>query len=107
MRSVTTKVDMFSFGIVVMELLTRRRPTALFLDDGSPTTFHQLAEVALANGTEGILEVLDPALVMDVAKQKLEMLEALFRLAHNCTAPNPGDRPDMSEVLATLLKIKG
>lgn len=106
MMKVTTKVDVFSFGIVVMELLTRRRPTALFHEDGSPTTFHELVGSALGNGTEGILQILDPSLTLNVTKQQLEMLQVLFELAHSCASPNPADRPDMNEVLASLLKIQ-
>lgn len=106
MRKVTTKVDVFSFGIVVMELLTRQRPTALFREDKTPITFHQLAESALAKGTGGIVQILDSALASNVTKQQQEMLGGVVELAHSCTSPNPADRPDMSEILATLLKIQ-
>lgn len=104
MRAVTTKVDVFSFGVVVLELLTGHRPTALTQEDGHPVSLHQLAERALAEGT--IHQILDPALASDISTKQTEMIEQLVKLACLCTSSNPADRPDMSTVVSVLLKIK-
>lgn len=106
MRNVTTKVDVFSFGIVVMEFLTKRRPTGLMEEEGLPASLRQLVEKALASGTKGILQVLDPVLASNVSKEQTEALEDLFKLALSCTFPNPEERPNMNEVLSFLLKLK-
>ena len=104
MRKVTTKVDVFSFGILVMEFLTKQRPTGLEEEDGCPVSLSQLIEKALSNGTNGILQVLDPVIARNVSKEE-ETLVELFKLALSCTNPNPDDRPNMDEVLSSLKKL--
>lgn len=106
MSKVTTKVDVFSFGIIVMEFLTKKRPTGLIEEDGMPISLCQLAEKALENGGEKLLQILDPELVMNVSKQQEEVLEELLKLALFCTNPNPENRPNMKDVLSTILKLK-
>lgn len=105
MGKVTTKVDVFSFGIILMEFLTKKRPTATIEADGLPVSLQQLVERALANGKEGLIQVLDPVLVLDHSKEQTR-LEELLKLAVSCTDQNPENRPDMNEVLSTLLKLQ-
>jgi LRR receptor-like serine/threonine-protein kinase FLS2 len=106
MTKITTKVDIFSFGIIVMEFLTKRRPTGLTdQKDGLPISLHQLVEKALANGTNGLPQILDPMLVLNISKKHEEVLEELLKLALFCSHPNPEDRPDIDEVSSVLLKL--
>lgn len=105
MRKVTTKVDVFSFGIIVMELLTKRRPTGLTAEDGSPITLSQLVQQALQHGISGLHQILDPQLTSYTSK-KQEVLEGLLHLALSCSSPDPDNRPDMEEVLSSLSKIR-
>ncbi|KAL7212601.1 hypothetical protein ACSBR2_015315 [Camellia fascicularis] len=104
MRKVTTKVDVFSFGIIVMELLTKRRPTGLTQEDGLSITLPQLVERALANGINRLLHVVDPLLASQVSKEQ-EMVEALLKLALSCTCTAPEDRPNIDEILSSILKL--
>lgn len=104
MSKVTTKVDVFSFGIIVMEFLTKQRPTGLIEMDGMPMSLRQLVEEALENGT--MLQILDPVLALNVSKKQEEVVEELLKLALICTYSNPDDRPNMKDVLSTLLKLK-
>ena len=103
MRKVTTKVDVFSFGVIVMEFLSRRRPTGLSQDNGQPITLPQLVKKALADGTDRLLSAVDPQLVSDTSRK--EQLENIFKLALLCTCQEPEGRPDMDEVLSSLSKI--
>lgn len=105
MRKVTTKVDVFSFGIIVMEFLIKQRPTGLMEENGLPMSLHQLVEKALANGIKNILQVLDPMLASNISKEQEEIAEELLKLALVCSNPNPDNRPNMNEVLSTLLKL--
>lgn len=104
MRKVTTKVDVFSFGIIAMELITRRRPTGLTGEDQLPITLRQLVQKALDNSSKGLSEILDPYLAANASK-KQDAMEALLDLALSCTCPDPQDRPNMEEVLSTLSRI--
>lgn len=106
MRKITTKVDVFSFGVIVMELLTRQRPTGLMEENGLPLSLHQLVEEALANGSDLLLEVLDPLLTSNISKEQEASAEELLKLALFCTNQNPEERPIVNEVLSALLKLK-
>ncbi|KAL0321348.1 UNVERIFIED_CONTAM: LRR receptor-like serine/threonine-protein kinase FLS2 [Sesamum radiatum] len=97
MRKVTTKVDVFSFGIIVMELITKTRPTGLMDKDGLPITLSQLVQQALQQGINRLYEILDPHLKSYDSK-KQEALEGLLHLALSCTSPDPDDRPDMEQI---------
>lgn len=106
MRKITTKVDVFSFGVIVMELLTKQRPTGLIEENGLPMSLRQLVEKALANGSDSLLEVLDPMLTSNISKEQQASAEELLKFAFFCTNPNPEERPIMNEVLSALLKMK-
>lgn len=69
-------------------------------------SLHQLVEKALANGMKNILQVLDPMLASNISKEQEEIAEELLKLALVCSNPNPDNRPNMNEVLSTLLKLK-
>lgn len=105
MGKVTTKVDVFSFGVILMEFLTKKRPTATIEAHGLPISLQQLVERALASGKEEVSQVLDPVLVLNDSKEQ-GRLEELLKLALSCTAPNPDNRPDMNEILPILLKLR-
>lgn len=104
MRKVTTKVDVFSFGVVVMEFLTGRRPTGLEEENGLPITLPQLVQKSLENGINSVLQIIDPLLASNVSKNE-GVVEDLLKLAFSCTCPVPEDRPDMDQVLSFLSKV--
>lgn len=107
MRELTTKVDVFSFGVIIMEFLTKRRPTELAADDGMPLTLRQLVDSAMSSEySKRLLQIIDPFLASIVTEKEWEVLEKLLKLALSCTCTNPEDRPDMNEVLSTLLKLR-
>lgn len=106
MRKITTKVDLFSFGIIVMELLTKKRPTGLMEENELPMSLPQLVEKAIANGTKTLLQVLDPMLASNISTEGEKIAEELLKIALLCTNPDPDNRPNMNEVLTALLKLK-
>ena len=75
-------------------------------EHGLPVSLHQLVEKALANGMKNIRQVLDPMLASNISKEQEEIAEELLKLALVCSNPNPDNRPNMNEVLSTLLKLK-
>nr|XP_016495461.1 PREDICTED: LRR receptor-like serine/threonine-protein kinase FLS2 [Nicotiana tabacum] len=105
MRKVTTKVDVFSFGVIVMEIITKRRPTGLTGADELPMTLHQIVQNAAANGINELIQIVDPNLASYVSK-KQDVVEGLLKLALSCTSPDPEDRPDMEQVLSSLSKLR-
>lgn len=104
MRKVTTKVDVFSFGIIVMELVTKRRPTGVMDEDGLPITLSQLVQRALHRGVDHLHKIVDPHLSFDSKEE--QVLEGLLHLGLSCTSSDPDTRPHMEQLLTSLSKIQ-
>ncbi|CAM8914778.1 unnamed protein product [Rhodiola kirilowii] len=109
MRKVTTKIDVFSFGVILMEILTKRRPTGLGDQNGSPYTLRQLVEsvyVTTDTMSNRLVDVVDPALVLNDLVECEDAIHDVLKLALSCTWANPDARPNMDEVLSSLLKLR-
>lgn len=59
MQNVATKVDVFSFGVLMMELFTKRSRTGTIENN---LTLYQFVENSLSTGLERVIEIIDPAL---------------------------------------------
>lgn len=106
MRKVTTKIDVYSFGIILMEILTKKRPTGLVDRNGLPFTLRQLVETVYAGDMtkNRLVDVLDHDLI--IKDEEEDMIHELLKLGLSCTWPNPDARPNMEEVLCSLLKLR-
>ena len=88
-----------------MEFLTKRRPTGLAADDGMPLTLREMVDMGLASESKRLLQMMDPFLASTATEKAGEVLEEVLKLALSCTCTDPEDRPDMNEVLSSLLKL--
>ncbi|XP_073116583.1 uncharacterized protein [Elaeis guineensis] len=97
LRKVNQKVDVFSFGVVLLELVTGRRANEGGEDEC-------LAEWAWRYYEEGggLIDIIDEE-IRDPLLYLAEM-EVVFRLGLFCTAKMPSSRPSMKEVLQVLAK---
>lgn len=98
------KSDIYSYGVVLMELLTGKRP----IEPG----FGECQEIVgwvrdelREGGDRGAGEVLDASICGECAHVREEMLLVL-RIAVLCTARSPKDRPSMRDVLTMLGEAK-
>ncbi|XP_021277581.1 calmodulin-binding receptor-like cytoplasmic kinase 3 [Herrania umbratica] len=96
----TPKSDVYSFGILLIEILTGRRPVEL----RRPVEERVTLRWAFHKYNDGhVVELVDPAMgeVVDA-----EILEKMFALAFQCAAPIRNDRPDMKSVAEQLWAIR-
>ncbi|XP_062017861.1 probable LRR receptor-like serine/threonine-protein kinase At3g47570 [Rosa rugosa] len=103
---ITKRADVYSFGIVMMETLTKRKPT----DDmfvGEMCLKQWVANSLYANA---VVDVVDTDLLQteedDDIVSKRDCLSSLMQLALSCSAESSEERINMQEALATLNKIK-
>lgn len=99
---VDQKSDIYSFGVVLMELLTRKRP--IEPEFGECQDIVGWVREKLRNNS-GIEAVLDPNVGGQCKHVQEEMLLVL-RIAVLCTAKMPKDRPSMRDVLTMLGEAK-
>ncbi|XP_016511560.1 receptor-like kinase TMK4 [Nicotiana tabacum] len=101
---VTTKVDVYAFGVVLMEIITGRKA----LDETMPdershlVTWFRRVLINKDNLRKAIDQTLDPD------EETFESIAKVAELAGHCTAREPFQRPDMGHavnVLAPLVEL--
>lgn len=99
---ITQKVDVYAFGVVLLELLTGRRSTQLHLYDSktfSPGWFHHFAPFELKETKANYFSILDPHLAANQSHSFEHQVEAMVHAASLCLSRDPQARPPMSKVL--------
>ncbi|KAH6776468.1 hypothetical protein C2S52_014029 [Perilla frutescens var. hirtella] len=100
---VTPKVDVYAYGIVLLELITDKYP--VFEQDGK----ERLLSTAIAAFMESpnveteLCHFLAPGLAEDTG---IEHAIQVVKLSLSCLIQDPSDRPDMVEVVSILLKMQ-
>ncbi|PHT88288.1 putative LRR receptor-like serine/threonine-protein kinase [Capsicum annuum] len=97
----TTKGDVYSYGVLAMELATGRRAV-----DGGEECLVEWAKRVMGDGRQGFTRAIIPVslLVSGLAEGAEELCE-LLRIGIRCTADSPHARPNMKEVLDMLIAI--
>ncbi|CAO2823429.1 unnamed protein product [Amaranthus hypochondriacus] len=104
MRSLTTKVDIFSFGVVIMELFTKKRPTGVTKEGQVALTLSHIVERSIAE--DKALDVVDPALASTLTTNEEEVVVQILKLALSCTSEAPENRPESNFVVSYLMKLQ-
>jgi serine/threonine protein kinase len=100
----STQTDVYSYGVVVLELITRK----MAVDSSFPDNMDIVSWVPHAlNGTNQIGVVCDPALMDEVfSTVELEEVQKVLSLALRCTAKEASRRPTMVDVVKQLTDVR-
>ncbi|MED6135013.1 hypothetical protein PIB30_042336 [Stylosanthes scabra] len=98
MMKITEKSDVYSYGVVVLEVLTGKQP----IDPTIPEGVHIVDWVRQKRGGT---DVLDESLRARPEPEIEEILQTLG-VAFLCVNPSPDDRPNMKDVAAMLKEIR-
>lgn len=98
---VTTKVDVFSFGVILMEMLTGRKA----LDETQPEdSLHLVTWFRRMHiNKDTFRKTIDPTIDLD--EETLASISTVAELAGHCTAREPYQRPDMGHVVNVLSSL--
>ncbi|KAL3737158.1 hypothetical protein ACJRO7_025992 [Eucalyptus globulus] len=100
----TVKGDVYSFGILMLEIATGKRPNLpLVLDKGKEVGLTVWARHRVAENRQ--MEMIDPAVSRDGLVKAT--VEECFNIACKCTSEHSRERPVMSQVLELLKSAFG
>ncbi|VFQ86492.1 unnamed protein product [Cuscuta campestris] len=100
---VTTKIDVFSFGVILMELITGRKA----LDESQPEESVHLVpwfRRMQQQDKQQFRSAVDPAIDLG-AEEVLASVSTVAELAGHCCARDPHQRPDMSHAVNVLSSL--
>ncbi|KAM0915217.1 hypothetical protein ACQ4PT_010988 [Festuca glaucescens] len=103
---VSTGCDVYGFGVLVLEMLTGKRPTDAIFTDG--LSLHRLVSSAFP---DRLGDVLDPHMAHEQQNECEKVLKQrcivhLVEVGLLCSMESPKDRPGMAEVCAKILSLK-
>ena len=108
--------DVYSYGILLLELVTRKKPTDIMFE--GDMNLYNFAKTALP---DHVVDIVDSTLLSDDEdlavhgnqrqrqariNSKIECLVAMARIGVACSMESPEDRMDMTNVVHQLQSIK-
>ncbi|KDP23899.1 hypothetical protein JCGZ_00065 [Jatropha curcas] len=108
---ITSKVDVYSYGIVVLEMITGRSPSMAGYGDngGEEVENMRLVEWVMEKKRRAsetsiwVKEIVDPVLGVNYEAKKME---SLIRVALKCVEESRDGRPTMSQVVEMILQLE-
>ncbi|KAD3641177.1 hypothetical protein R6Q59_003806 [Mikania micrantha] len=95
----TEKSDIYSFGVVLLELVTGKRAIEEAYGEGKDIVYWVLSNL---NNSESILKLFDPKLTSDGTNDSTDDMKRVLKIALLCTTKLPNLRPSMREVVKML-----
>ena len=94
--------DVYSYGILLLEMFTGKRPTEDMFSDG--LSLHNLSKMAFP---ERVMEIVDSNLVGELDEDRMyHCLVSIARIGVACSEESASDRMDIKDVVIELNIIK-
>ncbi|MFS7970159.1 putative protein kinase RLK-Pelle-LRR-XI-1 family [Helianthus anomalus] len=94
------KSDVYSYGVVLLELITGRKPVGDFGEDGLDIV--RWSKMQTNGSKEGVAKILDERL----KKVPIDEVKQVFFVAMLCVQEHNVERPTMREVVQMLAQAK-
>jgi len=103
-QDISTKGDVYSFGVLLLEMMTGCRPTDEKFSNG--TSLHEFVDKTFP---KNINEIVDPTMLQDDISAT-EVLQSciipLLKIGLSCSMTSPKERPGMDKVSTEIVAIK-
>lgn len=100
---VTTKVDVFSFGVILMELITGKKAIDTTVSDPEDIVHLTTWFRRMYTNNDTFQEAIDPAIELN--EETLTSVSKVAELAGHCCASESYQRPDMCYVVNILSSL--
>ncbi|KAL8503942.1 hypothetical protein ACS0TY_022609 [Phlomoides rotata] len=101
---VSTRCDVYSYGVMLMETFTRKRPSDMF---GGDLSLKSWIESLLPHSPDRVIDV---NLFIDLGDERgdkiIECVSSILVVALKCSAESPRERINIKETLEELQRIK-
>ncbi|KAG4173212.1 hypothetical protein ERO13_A11G044600v2 [Gossypium hirsutum] len=97
---ITTKLDVYGFGVLLLEVITGKEATAFYSDEHKNLS-DRLSNV-VENGKEGLKHLIEPSMLENYPA---ELAVVVVQLINSCLKQNPTARPAMDEIVQSLSRI--
>ncbi|GAB2226614.1 hypothetical protein Droror1_Dr00022427 [Drosera rotundifolia] len=108
-RKLTQSADVYSFGVLLLELLTGKCPSSL--DGGGPYGVTVSGAIDLPRWVQSVVREEWTAEVFDLELMRYKDIEeemvGLLQIAMACASPSPDQRPKMNQVIKLIDEIRG